>query len=68
MFTWWKKQSLSMKVLIGMISGIIVGMIWGPGAVQIKFIGDIFINLLKMSLIPNYFICNEFCNLQCKKP
>ena len=52
MFTWWKKQSLSMKVLIGMISGIIVGMIWGPGAVQIKFIGDVFINLLKMSLIP----------------
>ncbi len=52
MFKWWKKQSLSMKVLIGMISGVAVGMIWGPGAVQIKFIGDIFINLLQMSLIP----------------
>ena len=47
-----KKFGLAKFVAIAMILGAILGWIVGPSAQSIKFIGDIWLNLLKMSIIP----------------
>ncbi len=46
------KMSLAKKIGIAMVLGAILGIIIGPPAKEIKFIGDIWLNLLKMSIIP----------------
>jgi Na+/H+-dicarboxylate symporter len=49
------KLKLWQKVLIGMVLGIIAGSYLGEDAVRLKFIGDIFINLIKMVVVPLIF-------------
>ncbi len=51
-----KKLGLPLKILIAMVLGAILGFIWGEGAANIKFIGDIFIRLLKMCIYPLIFV------------
>lgn len=46
------KMSLAKKIGIAMVLGAILGIVIGPPAKQVKFVGDIWLNLLKMSLIP----------------
>lgn len=50
-----KKKGLSMslttQILIGTIGGIVFGSIVGPWASNLKFIGDIFIRLIQMSVV-----------------
>lgn len=46
------KMNLSTKIGIAMVVGGILGILIGPPAKEIKFIGDIWLNLLKMSIIP----------------
>ncbi len=48
-----KKKSLSMTVqmLIGTIGGVVFGAIVGPWAGNLKFIGDIFMRLIQMSVV-----------------
>lgn len=48
-------MKLFQKVLIGFVSGAVLGAIWGPGVVWIKPVGTIFISLLKMLIIPLIF-------------
>jgi Na+/H+-dicarboxylate symporter len=43
-----KKMSFSMKMILGSILGILVGVVLGKGTINIKFLGDIFINLISM--------------------
>lgn len=50
-----KKIGFSNKVLIGMALGAIVGLIVGPKIVDIGVIGDIFLRLLRMSVVPLIF-------------
>lgn len=50
-----RKFKLFEWVLIGFVVGILVGAVWGPGAVALKPIGDLFIRLLKMLIIPLVF-------------
>jgi Na+/H+-dicarboxylate symporter len=47
------KQGLSLTtwILIGTIGGIIFGSLAGPWAANLKFIGDIFIRLIQMSVV-----------------
>lgn len=45
------KISLTTQILIATIGGIVFGAIVGPWASNIKFIGDIFIRLIQMSVI-----------------
>ncbi|PTE71739.1 cation:dicarboxylate symporter family transporter, partial [Staphylococcus gallinarum] len=52
---WWKNQKLYVKILIGVILGIVLGIIFGPSIKVIKPIGDIFIRLLQMLIIPLTF-------------
>ncbi len=49
---WWINQKLYTKIFICIIIGIILGVILGPKAAVIEPIGDIFIRLLKMLIVP----------------
>ncbi len=49
------KMALWKKILIGMIAGILVGAIMGPSAELLKPIGTLFINAIKMLIVPLVF-------------
>lgn len=51
----WKNLSLANKTLIAMILGAIVGFIVGPQVVAIQIIGDIFLRMLQMAIVPLIF-------------
>ena len=51
MLKWWTKMSLPNRILIFIAIGIIVGLIMGPAAQKVKFIGDIFVNLIMMMVL-----------------
>ena len=46
---------LIVAILIGMILGVVVTAIFGESAVHVKFLGDIFLNALRMVVIPLLF-------------
>ena len=46
------KDSLSTQILIGLILGIIVGLFFGEMAAWLNFLGDAFLRLFQMSVIP----------------
>jgi len=50
-----KKFVLWKKILIGMICGVAVGAIAGPNSIMLKPIGDLFLNAIKMLIIPLIF-------------
>lgn len=49
------KMALWKKILIGMIAGILVGAVMGPSAELLKPIGTLFINAIKMLIVPLVF-------------
>lgn len=51
----WSNLALWKKIFIGMIAGIIVGAIMGPNAELLKPIGTLFINAIKMLIVPLVF-------------
>jgi len=51
----WGRLALWKKILVGMVAGIIVGAIMGPSAELIKPIGTLFINAIKMLIVPLVF-------------
>lgn len=51
----WSNLALWKKILIGMVAGIIVGAIMGPNAEMLKPIGTLFINAIKMLIVPLVF-------------
>ncbi|PFR20067.1 dicarboxylate/amino acid:cation symporter [Bacillus cereus] len=53
---WWRKQNLPIKILIGACIGILLGIILGPKVVFLKAVGDIFIRLLQMIIVPLTFL------------
>ncbi|ASN04278.1 dicarboxylate/amino acid:cation symporter [Virgibacillus necropolis] len=50
-----KKMSLSTKVLIGFVLGIIIALIFKEKATVVKPLGDLFLNLIKMIVVPLVF-------------
>ena len=50
-----KKMALWLKILIGMIAGIIAGMLLGNNAEYIRPIGQLFISAIKMLIVPLIF-------------
>ena len=52
---WWFKQQLYTQILICIVIGILLGLILGEDAGYIQPIGDIFIRLLKMLIVPLTF-------------
>ncbi|PGV56612.1 dicarboxylate/amino acid:cation symporter [Bacillus cereus] len=53
---WWRKQNLPVKILIGALIGIALGVVFGPKVAVLKPIGDIFIRLLQMIIVPLTFL------------
>ncbi|PEX80674.1 dicarboxylate/amino acid:cation symporter [Bacillus cereus] len=53
---WWRKQKLPVKILIGALIGIALGLAFGPKVAVLKPIGDIFIRLLQMIIVPLTFL------------
>lgn len=51
----WSGIALWKKILIGMVAGIIVGALMGPSAALLKPIGTLFINAIKMLIVPLVF-------------
>lgn len=43
--------SLTTQILVATIGGLVFGVIVGPWASNIKFIGDIFLRLIQMSVV-----------------
>lgn len=52
MFSWYKKMKLANKIFLAMILGSIAGLIVGQPAMQLQFIGDIWLNMIKMIIVP----------------
>ncbi|WP_068985873.1 MULTISPECIES: dicarboxylate/amino acid:cation symporter [Lysinibacillus] len=52
---WWRNQKLYVKIFIGVLVGIVLGFVFGPKVAIIKPIGDIFIRLLQMLIVPLAF-------------
>lgn len=50
-----KKIGLANKILIGMILGAVAGLVVGPKITCIAVIGDVFLRLLRMSVVPLIF-------------
>ncbi|OGB95549.1 MAG: hypothetical protein A2Z31_04720 [candidate division NC10 bacterium RBG_16_65_8] len=50
----WFRQTLTTKIFIGMVSGMILGLVFPPIA-NIKFVGDIFIGFIKVAIVPLVF-------------
>ncbi len=51
-----KKIPLHTKIFIGLFLGIVVGLVFGPKAKSIEFIGTIFIRLITMVVVPLVFL------------
>ncbi|MEP9360846.1 C4-dicarboxylate transporter DctA [Sphingomonas sp. KR3-1] len=51
---WW--QMLYIQVLIGIAAGILVGALWPAGGASLKWLGDAFVNLVKMIIAPVIFL------------
>ena len=50
--SWYFKSSLLIRILAGLTLGAIAGIFWGPEIEVISPVGDIFVNLLKMIVMP----------------
>jgi len=51
----WFKITLWKRILGALVAGLIVGGIWGEGAAQIGWIGDLFMRLIRMIVVPLIF-------------
>ncbi len=51
-FAWYFKTNLLLRILIGLVLGAVAGLIFGPGISWVSPLGDIFVRLLKMIVMP----------------
>ncbi|MEW4449177.1 dicarboxylate/amino acid:cation symporter [Qipengyuania sp. JC766] len=51
----WFAIPLWQRVIAALILGGITGYLWGPGAESIKIVGDVFIDFIKMLIVPLIF-------------
>ena len=56
MFKAWFATPLWARVLLALILGAVTGYFWGEGAESIKIVGDIFIDFIKMLIVPLIFL------------
>ncbi|MCF6216478.1 MAG: dicarboxylate/amino acid:cation symporter [Emcibacter sp.] len=52
----WFRIPLWKRILAALVLGAVVGSIWGEGAENIKWIGDVFIRLIRMIVVPLVFV------------
>lgn len=65
----WKSYRFPIILMGAIVLGCLVGLVWGEGATNIKFLGDIFINLMFCVVVPLVFvsISSAIANMQSKK-
>ncbi len=51
----WFEIKLWKRIFAALVAGVIVGLIWGEGAASIRWIGDIFVRLIRMLVVPLIF-------------
>ena len=51
----WFEIKLWKRIFAALVAGIIVGLIWGDGAESIRWIGDVFVRLIRMLVVPLIF-------------
>jgi len=51
---WWFRQSLTTKIFIGMLAGMLLGLVYPPIS-NLKFLGDIFIRFIQVAIVPLVF-------------
>ena len=54
--SFWTGLKLWQQIFIALVAGLAVGMIFGPPAAELRPIGTIFINLIKMLIVPLIFV------------
>jgi Na+/H+-dicarboxylate symporter len=54
-FGWYFKSNLLIRILIGLVLGALVGIIFGKNILWVAPLGDIFVRLLKMIVMPVIF-------------
>lgn len=52
----WFATALWKRILVALVLGVIVGMIWGPGASSISWLGELFVRLIRMVVVPLVFV------------
>ena len=52
----WFAIALWKRILLALGLGVIAGMIWGPGAASISWLGDLFVRLIRMVVVPLVFV------------
>lgn len=62
MKTFFEKKHLFLRVAAGFILGVILGLAVPAFALKIKFLGDVYLNLIKLMIIPVVF-CAVFCGI-----
>ena len=55
-FDWYFKSNLLLRILIGLFAGAVVGLIVGPKIAVVAPLGDLFVRLLKMIVVPVVFL------------
>ncbi|MBV1918990.1 MAG: dicarboxylate/amino acid:cation symporter [Sphingomonadaceae bacterium] len=56
MLRFWFSIPLWQRVIAALVLGIVTGLLWGPEAASIKWIGDFFIKSIKMLVVPLIFV------------
>lgn len=52
----WLEIALWKRILTAMVVGVIIGALWGEGAESIGWMGDLFIRLIRMIVVPLVFV------------
>jgi Na+/H+-dicarboxylate symporter len=52
----WFGVALWKRILLALVLGAIVGLAWGPGAASISWIGEVFVRLIRMLVVPLVFL------------
>lgn len=53
---WWFGVALWQRILAALVLGAIVGVAWGPGTTSITWIGELFVRLIRMLVVPLVFL------------
>ena len=56
MFRRWQAIPLWRRVLVGLVGGVLLGLLWPSAAPSIAFVGDIFLRLIRMLVVPIVFV------------
>lgn len=56
MLKFWFKMKLWKRIVLALVLGVIVGSLLGESAANIKWVGDVFIKLIRMIVVPLIFV------------